>query len=561
MSNDFEKVLITDDKLDFKNKIKFGVFRGGQSVNYQTFAALSATPNSQVFSVQIPSESVAVDRRVLWRCKVVLKITGAQANRGSTDFLINYGKTDAFAPFPLHNCVQNMSAQINSTQVNFQTEDLLLPIQKMFSEEDLGHYNSYTPTYQDKYFDYADGVNANNNPLGSYNNSAYSKLLPRGSWVIDSISSNPPGQTVVAPTVSSNDVYVTATFTEPLMMSPFTYAPCENDEVGLYGIQSISFNINMLTNPRIWRNSNGFVDSVTINKFETAELLFNFISPKPSQLIASRQPVKYYEIPRFTNSAVTVNANDRKQLNSATIQISQIPQYLIVWARKNNRVAYRDADQFFAIDALTIQFNNQSGILSSATQQDLYRISAHNNLHMPYLEWSGKGNSNISNANSGYNKVNLCGGPIILEFCKDIVVTEDFLSIGSLGNFNLQVNASVQNNTANNQDVVLCLATVNVGLFVSERGTSSSYTGILTRQDVLDAQQLEPLPEADMRRLVGKGWMENLASMLKAGVSNAPKVVEKICEIAPSLAKGAKSLMGDGRAGAGVAGGLMKRLK
>lgn len=560
MSNDFEKVLITDDKLDFKNKIKFGVFRGGSSVNYQTFAALSATPNSQVYSVQVPSESVAVDRRVLWRCQVQLEIKGP-AGRAVGEFLINYGKTDAFAPFPLHNCVQNMSAQINSTQVNFQTEDLLLPIQKMFSEEDLGHYNSYTPTYQDKYFDYANGVNANNNPLGSYNNSPNSKLLPRGSWVIDSISSSDAGLVPVVAT--DNTVYVTATFTEPLMMSPFTYAPCENDEVGLYGIQSISFNINMLTNPRIWRNSNGYVNAVSIKKFASAELLFNFISPPSSQLIASRQPVKYYEIPRFTNQKQQILANDKKQLNSATIQLNSIPQFLIIWARKaaTDRVAYRDADQFFNIDALTIQFNNTSGILSSSSNQDLYRMSAHNHLHMPYLEWLGKANSNVSNANSGYNQVTLCSGPIILEFCKDIVVNESYLSIGSLGNFNLQVSANVNNRTAVSQNVELCIATVNPGLFITERGTSSSYTGILTRQDVLDVQNQEPLPEADMKRMVGKGFVENLSSMLRAGVANAPKVIEKICEIAPSLAKSAKSLMGDGRAGAGMSGGLMKRLK
>ena len=567
MSNDFEKVLITDDKLDIQNKIKFGVFRGGSSVNYQTFNALSKSANSQTFSIQIPSESVAVDRRVLWRCKVVIKLTGT-AVRPAGVYLFDYGKTDGWAAFPLHQMVNNMTAQINSTSVNFQTSDLLPAIMRILPEDMLGHFNSYTPTYQDKYFDYADGVSANNNPLGSYANSADSKLIPRGGWYLENITESAPGVTPVVPfAATSNTAYITVVFTEPLLMSPFTYYPCAEDEAGLMGIQNINFNINLNPNARIWRSATNYIDTCSIHEFQTAELLFNFVSPKPSQLIASRNSVKYYEIPRFVNEFQTFAAGSfavpqNKQFNSATIQLNQVPQYLLVWLRKRqNSQTFKNADLFYPIDQVSIQFNNVSGILSSASQQDLYRLSAHNHLNMPYSEWAGVGNVNQGpQTNALDNNRRLIGGPLVLMFGKDIMLQNDYESIGSLGNYNLQVQARGINYGAQD-DVELVIATVNVGIFVSERGTSSSYTGVLTRQDVLDAQQMSPMPESDLRRMVGKGWVENLASMLKAGVANAPKVIEKICEVAPGLAKAAKGIMGEGRAGAGMSGGLAKRLK
>jgi hypothetical protein len=569
MSNDFDKVLITDDKLDVKNKVSFGIFRGGSSVNYQTFAALSASPTSQVFSIQVPSESVVVDRRLLWRCKVTFKLTASGVVRPAGRYLIEYGNTDGFCSFPLHNLTSNMSAQINSTTVNFQTQDLLPMIQKMFPEEALGHYNSYTPTYQDKYFKYADGVGANNNPLGSYANSADSKLIGRGSWQIDDVYYLVAGVKTRPIVDTANEIYITATFTEPLFLSPFTYAPDADDQPGLYGIQNMSFNFNMNPNGRIWRSASGYVASCDVQSFDTAELLVNFITPKNSQLIPSRNSVKYYEIPRFISSSQTIPAGVNNngiitpgslQIDSPTVQLNQVPQYLICFCRKlASANSVNTPDVFFTPSQISIQFNNVSGLLSSCTKQDLYRMSAHNHLNMPYQEWSGVGNVYNGPNTTGVRQIPLIGGGLILMFGKDITLQEDYLTISSLGNFNLQVRARIDNYDVDAHAVELVLATVNNGIFVSERGTSASLTGIITRNDTLDALNQEAMPEADLRRMVGKGFMENLASMIKVAAKNAPAVVQKICDVAPSVLKAVVS--GEGRAGAGMSAGLMKRLK
>jgi hypothetical protein len=63
------------------------------------------------------------------------------------------------------------------------------------------------------------------------------------------------------------------------------------------------------------------------------------------------------------------------------------------------------------------------------------------------------------------------------------------------------------------------LITMNSGVFVCERGTSSTYTGILTKQDVLEASQQDHYTHNDVSRLVGGG----LFDMIKSGVSSLAK--------------------------------------
>ena len=46
---------------------------------------------------------------------------------------------------------------------------------------------------------------------------------------------------------------------------------------------------------------------------------------------------------------------------------------------------------------------------------------------------------------------------------------------------------------------------VNSGIMVTEKGQTSSYTGILTKSDVLDAALQEPYSHMDIKRTVGRG--------------------------------------------------------
>ena len=53
---------------------------------------------------------------------------------------------------------------------------------------------------------------------------------------------------------------------------------------------------------------------------------------------------------------------------------------------------------------------------------------------------------------------------------------------------------------------------MNSGVFVNERGTSSTFLSLLTMQVVLDAQQQQPYPNCEIRRMVGGGFLDNIKS-------------------------------------------------
>ncbi|MFM7980658.1 MAG: phage major capsid domain-containing protein, partial [Candidatus Fonsibacter sp.] len=69
------------------------------------------------YNVAVPTLETIISREVLWKSTVTLKVS--TAGRPVGGFAMNYGVTDALAPFPLHRLVNVMSATINNNTVYF----------------------------------------------------------------------------------------------------------------------------------------------------------------------------------------------------------------------------------------------------------------------------------------------------------------------------------------------------------------------------------------------------------------------------------------------------------
>ena len=63
---------------------------------------------------------------------------------------------------------------------------------------------------------------------------------------------------------------------------------------------------------------------------------------------------------------------------------------------------------------------------------------------------------------------------------------------------------------------------LNSGVFVNERGTSSTFLSLLTKQDVLDALQQQPYSNTEIRRLVGGGLLDDIRSAMGWTQSKLP---------------------------------------
>jgi hypothetical protein len=109
----------------------------------------------------------------------------------------------------------------------------------------------------------------------------------------------------------------------------------------------------------------------------------------------------------------------------------------------------------------------------------------------------------------------------------------DELSCGSLGAFSLQFQCEVFNqfNVAVN-NVELCVIACNSGVMVFNQGTTSTYTGMLTRQAILATKltPVEHVPDRMIGGMLSRGLMVHprlarlRGSAMSAGAMSAGKM-------------------------------------
>jgi uncharacterized membrane protein YgcG len=93
---------------------------------------------------------------------------------------------------------------------------------------------------------------------------------------------------------------------------------------------------------------------------------------------------------------------------------------------------------------------------------------------------------------------------------------DDVFAPGSIGQFQLQFSVEIENfsPTAYADNTELVLITMNTGVFVLERGTSQTYTAILSRSDVLSASSMPGYKSSDVKRLVGGNMEDSFKSLV-----------------------------------------------
>jgi hypothetical protein len=641
---DFKTTLIKDSRIaDITDQLTYAVQSGASSNTYQQFSAVTSTNSSLTFNVQVPSENIIVNREVLIRTKLyfTLHITTETASPQPTTTVpipigvtaISYGITDSFAPFPLNQLFTTSSCQINNTNVSVNTQDVLPAVLQLCDQEDFQKYLGMTPVMPDSYYKYFIQATQNpNNPMSAYGSSQGAaslnpnavwrvsnpggagydnKLLPRGSFHIDDwIVYSDNADSLIVPSTDPTRfvVYVSATVTEPIMcLSPFIYGSPEYNSQGLVGINAMSFVFNIDSQVKhMWTSAfgtrvtlgwvNPFPTTTIFNPpsahpqcFERAELLLNFLSTQPTDLISARNVVPYMDLPRYitrAQNAIAIAPLATQVITSNNIQINQLPDYFIVYARNpvnTQQQVTREADSFLGITNITVNLNNTSGLLSSATQQELWKISVANGSQQSFAAFQGfaSGSTPVlgytgvappsgplpSSRNGDPSIIYTPGSVLVLSPAMDLSLP-DYLTSGSIGQYNFAFNLTVQNNSLADVTPEIVVICVNSGIFTTIAGSSNVYTGILTKQMVLDTKTSgrdDPITSVQYRRSVGGNWFMNAINSL-ASNPLAQKIGNKAADVA--MKKGEDYMMkklgmgmsGGGRSGGGRSGGASSKL-
>ena len=534
-SSDFSKVKVLDDVLATTDSVKYAVVKGAQNITPSVNNAISKSNSSITFNIQTPSEATVLSRRMMIQSKICFRVTGTRLALGP---LLDIGQNSALGPFPFQSLCNTIQMTINNNTVTQNQRDVMFALQRFGDVRETYRYNTSTPTAYDQYWNYQQALNANNNPNGAWNNvSNDPSYQPRGAFKLESVTGNTDASGGVVATV---DIVVEVT--EPLMLSPLIWCDPQSNNQGFYGIQVLNLVFNIGSTNRLFRCAKGTGSNVdpaqpfTVelgfpggvsggNAFLDTRLLIQYYTRQPSDLVPARNVVPYAEYPRYITNVsgaipgATVNTDGAypssvtpgqfPTIESNSISLNQIPDKILIFVRKRlaNQTNF-DADCFFPIKRLRVNFNNKAGLLTSATRWDLWRMSVESGSNQTWAEFSGSAVVSTGTA-GGVNEIPTCGSVLALSMGKHIEL-DDVFAPGSIGQFQLQFSVEIENfdTVTYTDNTELVLITMNTGVFVLERGTSQTYTAILSRSDVLSASSMPGYKSSDVKRLVG-GAMED----------------------------------------------------
>jgi len=570
-SADFEKVCVQDDVLNTTDKVRYAVFKGAQNVTPSQYEAISKSNSSITWNIQLPSESTVFSRRIMVEVDMTVQLKASfSATAPAGSVLFNYGYASALGPFPFHSLCNTVQATINNNTVSQNMRDVMYQLLRFNDRRELARYNNACPTMYDSYLNYQDCLGTNNNPLAGWNNVSNDQdFQPRGSFQLISVTGNFVKGDPNAPDPLERTILIRFKTQEPLMLSPFIWCDPKSNNQGMYGVQTLNFVFNLGQANRILRlaNQSNFLNGIATvslpnNAIGTARLLMEFYTRQPSDLVSSRNVVPYAEYPRYITPAPAVNAGAESGLqNFQSIQLNSVPDKLIICVRKVlGSQSNFESDSFLPITGITINFNNKAGLLSGATQWDLWRMSVESGSNQTWAEFSGYaplGNqtpytpadpTHIGIA--GYKQVSTCGSVLALEMGRHVEL-DDVYAPSSIGAFQLQFKVNYTNNTGANinaNDYEIVLITMNSGVFTIERGTSQTFTAILSRADVLSVSSQPSVSKSAVARLVGGSWEDSFKSLCAS-----------IAPLAGTAEKVKNFISGEGVSGGGASGGRMKK--
>lgn len=567
-----------------QTKPKYAVEKGALAVTNVSFNAQTANTNTQQFNVIVPSENVFIDRAVDWSVDCVVKVDvtfgTTSVARSSTTTPILTPNEISLAAFPNHQLVSQMTATINDATVTVNTSDVMSQILRLTDMS--AHRRQRTcPTMLDVYALNAD--TPSNSPLLGYAVRHNVDELPNGAWSqwwFATASGAPATALPIVPATAtasgassgfSAELYIRWRSTEKLLLPPFLFGDAfEKSSTGLFGVQNFQVQCNLQSSParaiRIAQlttarqSAVGAITAATVSYVTSGftnapypvvpTLSVQFLTPALDVPLPPKSIVPYMEFPRYITTNLAAIASTRgtvetslrsqvagSQLQSNTITLPNIPDLLMIYAKPATPGAtvFSTAptgaagltwnsligDFTLPIQNISVNFDNFSGLLSSHTQAQLYKMSVENGLEMDFASWSGEARQSAGTASTAVPYVSTVGGPLVLKPGKDFPLQAG-QAPGLVGNFSLQFTLSVGNQFDQQiaaGGVQLYVVPISSGFFETIKGSSRIVKGVLTEQDILSAGARAP--GEDLERKVGSALPSSLKNLGKKAAQKA----------------------------------------
>ena len=565
---ELDGVVIRDPVTALAGKKSYAMFKGGREATWTPNISTSFS-NSQVqFSAPPPNPQIIVDRKIKFCLPIRYEFTGDTGNVNIP--LLNLGVFDAPRAFPAASVTQTLSITINNTNAALNVNDIipgLLWYNTDQQEEDYCY--STSPCFQDQSQEYIELIGSPRNPLGAYDNTGIPHQNKRGEYPLQVLEN------------TSTRAVIQAFYVENLFLSPLLFG--EGNEAGLYGVQTMNFTFTMGDLMRSWSHCEGPIFTGTnasivgVSSYFPQEnqpmLLFHYITPNLLASIPTTNVYSYYELQRYPTEIGVVASHSNFSIQSNNIQLNSIPRRFYIYARESNATRnYLSTDTFSGIRSISVNWDNRNGLLSSATQRDLYDLSVTAGLKMTWEQFVGYAGTSynpiipavIPPAVPGWpNLVSTVGSVICVEMGSTIGLVDNEAP-GLLGTYQLQVRVDGYNSGPNAKSLTLYIVVVSEGVFSIGNNSASTQVGVISKTEILQAESFPEGDYTERKNLYGGNFwtnLKNFASNIRSGISKVAPYIKKAVEVGKQVAPIVAPLMGIGdqyteEMGSGYASGM-----
>lgn len=396
----------------------------GTQVTFVKYPATSWSSASASFTILPPSMETYLNRAI--RAKYNIRVTYGGTTTGS---LLDNGR-DALRSLPDLRMKLTEIVSFNGASYPVSTIfDVMADLAEHFDPVVRAKHQLAAP---DTFQTYSDGVGAINNPLATYDNCEASQQK-RGAVAVTAITRN--GTSAVVDYELYCWLYI------PQLLG----VDCE-DKQGLIRIRQIQVNSTFdMSAQKIVSHADGgasTISSCVVAQQSIPELVCKFISVPREMLPQGPLRYRHHRMERFiTSYGAPVASNGTALVVSNNIQLQRVPRFMFCWVREADaNKTINHSDTFCAIQSgFSVNFNNQSGLLASASLQDLWQMSRQCGLLDSWNEFNGL------SFGPGFVNVGSVGSLVALEFGRHISLGANDLGVNSAGAFNFSLNVPFKN--------------------------------------------------------------------------------------------------------------------
>jgi hypothetical protein len=470
------------------------------------------------FTINPPSTTTIIDRHIMVRYNVRLIFTTNGVITNPLDVVLPQSDTNpgmnGLRQFPMSSIIDTTTVQINGESISDNTSDILHPmLQYGITNDAINSYNSCSPTMPDQFQTYYDWVEQGNNrnPLGKYGDNVV--VDTRGSF-----------EQVISGVLSATTCYIDYVITEPLFLSPFSSGFSSKLEQGFVNINQITIDLRFKSSSQIgyiWCNTPSTpIDATDDNyailglevQFTAAPtLLITYISPDITQSIPPVQILNYSKPLTFKKNVGILAPFATSTYISDSIKLAQIPRKMFLWVAEtpgsrlskapgyptlNAPWEYNDA--FCVLENVSIQWANQTGLVSNAPKQMLFDMCKMNGLQRSYPQFSKH-----------------TGSVFCIEFGTQIGLL-DSEAPGVVSQAQIQVQSTWKNVSPYSKNMTLYMMFLLEGTCSITENSCRCLLGNFTPQDVLNAKRQPEATTMDYSDYNGGGqFFTNLKNFFK----------------------------------------------